>query len=99
LTYRIEYLPITQGHFQTLTARQISTILDAVREQLTYEPDTETRNRFPMRPNELATWELRIGNLRVYYDIETDPEPVVYVLAVGIKEGNKVRIGGELRGL
>lgn len=99
LTYQIQYLPITRNHFRFLTARQVSTIFDAVRKQLTDAPDVVTRNKFPMRSNDLATWELRIGNLRVYYDIETSPEPVVYILAVGVKEGNQVRIGGELRGL
>ena len=47
-----------------------------------------------MRPSPVAPWELRIGDLRVYYDVEEAPEPVVSVLAAGIKEGNQVRIGG-----
>ncbi len=49
-----------------------------------------------MRPNALAPWELRIGLLRAYYDIEDDPEPVVVVLAVGVKMRNRVRIGKEV---
>lgn len=49
-----------------------------------------------MRPNPLAPWELRIGTLRVYYDVEDEPEPVVYVRAVGVKERNRVRIGSEV---
>jgi len=49
-----------------------------------------------MRPNPIAPWELRIGNLRVYYDIEDEPDYVVYIRAVGIKERNKVRIGKEV---
>jgi len=49
-----------------------------------------------MRPNPIAPWELRIGNLRVYYDIEDDPECVVYIRAIGIKEENNVRIGKEV---
>jgi len=68
--------------------------LDTVDEQLTYQPTVETKNRKPMRPNPLAPWELRIGDLRVYYDVEEDPEPVVYINAVGIKERNQVRIAG-----
>lgn len=48
-----------------------------------------------MRPNPLAPWELRVGNLRVYYDVNEDPEPVVQIRAVGIKEHNELRIGGE----
>ena len=49
-----------------------------------------------MRPNPIAPWELRIGHLRVYYEVREDPEATVFVLAVGIKERNLVRIGGEL---
>lgn len=46
-----------------------------------------------MRPNPLAPWELRIGNLRVYYDVEEEPEPVVFIRAVGVKQRDRVRIG------
>lgn len=49
-----------------------------------------------MRPNPVAPWELRIGDLRVYYDIEKEPETVVLILAVGRKEHNRVHIGGEV---
>jgi mRNA-degrading endonuclease RelE of RelBE toxin-antitoxin system len=95
LSYRIEYSPDAEDHLQVLTARQQRIVLDTVEKQLTHQPTVETRNRKPMRPNPLAPWELRIGNLRVYYDVEEEPEPVVYVRAVGIKERNRVRIGKE----
>jgi len=49
-----------------------------------------------MRPNPVAPWELRIGNLRIYYDVEEEPERVVYILAVGIKKRNNVIIGKEV---
>jgi hypothetical protein len=55
----------------------------------------ETRNRKPMRPNPLAPWELRIGHLRVYYDVSMDPPQVITVRAIGVKIGNRVRIGEE----
>lgn len=48
-----------------------------------------------MRPNPIAPWELRVGTLRVYYDIEEEPEELVTVLAVGIKDRNRVLIGGK----
>jgi hypothetical protein len=32
----------------------------------------------------------------VYYDIEEGPERIVVILAVGIKERNRVRIGKEV---
>ncbi len=32
----------------------------------------------------------------LYYDVEEDPEPEVYIRAVGVKERNRVRIGKEV---
>ena len=81
---------------RVLTARQKAIVLDGVDDQLMYQPTVETKNRKPMRPNPVAPWELRIGNLRVYYDVEEDPEPLVYIRAVGVKEGNRVRIGRDV---
>jgi len=78
-----------------LTARQRTLVFDTVDRQLAYQPTLETRNRRPMRPNPVAPWELRIGNLRVYYDAADLPEPVVSIRAVGIKYRNRVLIGGE----
>ncbi len=48
-----------------------------------------------MRPNPIAPWELRIGDLRVYYGIEEKPENVVTILAIDIKDHNRVLIGGQ----
>lgn len=64
-------------------------------EQLSYEPTVPTRNRKQMRPNLLALWELRIGDFRLYYDVDEE-ESIVDIRAIGIKEGNQVRIGGEI---
>jgi mRNA-degrading endonuclease RelE of RelBE toxin-antitoxin system len=94
--YRIEYSPETEDHFQYLSKRQQVVVLDTVEKQLQFQPDIETRNRKPMRPNPLAPWELRIGTLRVYYDFEDSPERIVFIRAIGIKERNNVRIGKEV---
>jgi mRNA-degrading endonuclease RelE of RelBE toxin-antitoxin system len=96
LPYRIEYSPDAEDHLRTLTARQQAMVLDTVDRQLKHQPSRETRNRKPMRPNPVAPWELRIGNLRVYYDVEAQPEPVVYIRAVGAKLRNQVRIDKEV---
>jgi len=95
LSYQIEYTDAAIEHLQSLTTSQQRIVLDTVDEQLKYEPLVETRNRKPMRANSLATWELRIGNLRVYYDVEENTVSVVYIQAVGIKNRNRVRIGKE----
>lgn len=93
LTYTIEYSPETLVHLRGLTARQRATVLGTVEIQLAQEPTVETRNRKPMRPNPLAPWELRIGALRVYYDVEESPDRRVLIRAVGLEERNRVRIG------
>jgi mRNA-degrading endonuclease RelE of RelBE toxin-antitoxin system len=94
--YRIEYSPETEDHFQYLSKRQQVLVLNAIEKQLQFQPNIETRNRKPMRPNPLAPWELRIGALRIYYDFEDTPERIVLVRAIGIKERNNVRIGKEV---
>ncbi len=47
-----------------------------------------------MEDNALAPWELRVGDFRVFYDINVEEESVV-ILAVGHKVHNKLFIGGE----
>lgn len=69
-------------------------MLDAVDEQLSDQPDVETRHRKPLRPNPVAPWEFRIGDLRVFYDYD-EPNEVVTILAVGIKRHNALFIGDE----
>lgn len=95
MAYQIEYSDAAIEHLKVLTARQQRIVLDAVDQQLQYEPLVETRNRKPMEPNSLATWELRVDNLRVYYNVEGENIYVVYIQAVGVKIRNRVRIGKE----
>ena len=83
-------------HLRELTAGQRGIVLDTVTRQLEHEPDVAIRNRKPLRPNPLAPWELSIGDLRVYYEVTSGPEAVVSILAVGIREHERVRIGGEV---
>ena len=78
-----------------MSARQRATILGAIEQQLGHQPTVETRNRKALRPNPLAPWVLRVGNLRVYYDVEDVPERVVFVRAVGVKQRHRVMFGGE----
>jgi mRNA-degrading endonuclease RelE of RelBE toxin-antitoxin system len=96
LPYRIEYTRAALDHLRGLTARQRATVIDEVNQQLRYEPTVETQNRKPLRPNPLASWELRIGDLRVYYDVEEAPEQLVIITAIGIKRRNRVYIDREL---
>ena len=90
MAYQIEYSDAAIEHLKVLTARQQRIVLDAVDQQLQYEPLVETRNRKLMEPNSLATWELRVDNLRVYYNVEGDNIYILYIQAVGVKIRNRV---------
>ena len=96
MTHRIEYSLDAESHLKELTAHQRAIVIDQVERQLTYQPTYETRNRRPMRPNPIAPWELRIGRLRVYYDVGKSPDATVYIRAIGVKERNHVWIGREV---
>jgi len=98
VAYRIRLAKSTEKHFAQLTARQRAIVLSAVKVQLQYEPVRETRNRKPLRPNPLAPWELRVGALRVFYEVDAREPDLVNVLAIGIKRGNRLLVAGkELR--
>jgi hypothetical protein len=76
-----------------------SLIRAKVEEQLRKAPGTPTRNRKPLEtpaPFD-ATWELRFGSdnrFRVLYEID-EVKRTVNILAIGIKDRNRLLIGGE----
>lgn len=94
MPYTIELAASVKGQLLALTARQRSIILEAIEKQLVHEPLLETRNRKLRRPNPFAPWELRIGQLRVFYEVTVDEPEVVHILAVGQKKGDRLLIGG-----
>jgi mRNA-degrading endonuclease RelE of RelBE toxin-antitoxin system len=93
--FQVEYTPEAIEHLRGLGAAERSGVLDAVDRQLTHEPTTPTRNRKLLRANPVAPWELRIGHLRVYFDVKGAPGSVVTVRAIGRKVRSQVLIGGE----
>jgi len=94
VAYRIQLTKSAEEHFADLTARQQAIVLNAIKVRLRHEPTRETRNRKPLRPNPLAPWELRIGFLRVFYEVEALGSDLVNILAIGIKKGNQIFVSG-----
>jgi hypothetical protein len=92
MRFRIEYVPATIAHLKASAARQQSIVLDEVAGHLSVDPIIETRNRKLMRPNPLAPSELRLGSLRILRRRHRAGTRR-WVLAVGVKERNAVRIG------
>lgn len=92
MAHEIRFAASAKRHLKAFRGRERAVILAAVETQLSREPMVETRNRKRLRPNPLAPWELRIGDFRVFYDVEQSG--VVTVLAIGTKRGNRLRIEG-----
>jgi mRNA-degrading endonuclease RelE of RelBE toxin-antitoxin system len=96
--YDISYDPATKKQLRAIDSKYHSLIREQIEEQLLFEPDKETRNRKPLRqpaPFE-ATWELRFGpgnRFRVLYGIEQQHREV-QIQAIGVKEGNRLIVGG-----
>jgi len=66
---------------------------------LIHEPDVVTRNRKPVRAPAAfqAEWELRFGpnnRFRVFYQIDHASREV-RIVAIGVKERNRLFVGGE----
>jgi len=93
--YTVEFAESVEDHFGALTVRDRTTALAAIDRQLLHEPLKETRNRKPLRPNPIAPWELRVGQLRVFYEVVGADSGVLRILAVGRKRRNVLMIGGK----
>ncbi len=93
MPYVIEFAECVKEHFKSLSAYQRTSIYNSIQTQLIHEPLTETRNRKLLRPNPIAPWELRVNDLRAFYEIAAEEPNVVRVLAVGIKKGNQLFVG------
>jgi mRNA-degrading endonuclease RelE of RelBE toxin-antitoxin system len=93
--FRIEYTPEAVRHLARLTAHQSATVLDQVERKLRHQPTQASRNRKLLRANPIAPWELRVGELRVYFDVTEEPSRVLTVRAIGIKVRDRVLIGGK----
>ncbi len=97
--YQIIYDVEVRNHLAAIDRKYHALIRRTIEKQLSHQPDIETRNRKPLhRPSSLgADWELRLGphnRFRVLYRI-ADTVREIYVLAVGVKDGNRLVIGGE----
>src|SRR5262245_61515049 len=97
--FALIYDPEVREHLTAIESKYHSLIRTTIEEQLRFEPETATRNRKPLeRPVSLAArWELRLGpdnRLRVFYRVDIEGRQV-RVLAVAVKERNRLFLGGE----
>ena len=97
VSFTIIYGPSVREHILAIDKGEHSFIRDTILEQLSLEPNVETRNRKPLkRPSEQgADWELRFGDhnrYRVFYRFDLLKREV-RVLAIGVKDRDRLLIG------
>jgi hypothetical protein len=97
--FTLTFAPEALEHLDFIEPKHHGLLRRAIREQLTWVPTHETRNRKPLdqpAPFE-AAWELRCGpdnRFRVFYDVDRASR-TARVLAIGIKDRSRLLIGGE----
>src|SRR5260370_31595423 len=94
MEFEIQFSPHAREHVKALRKRDQQIILEAISVNLQHQPDIQTRNRKRLEENPLAPWELRIGDFRVFYDVDLTKSLVV-IVAVGKKKHNELWIGNE----
>ena len=97
--FTLVYDPQAAGHLDAIELKYHSLIRRTIEEQLEFEPETPARNRKPLeQPIALgARWELRLGpdnRFRVFYRVDAEQRQV-RILGIGVKERNRVFLGGE----
>lgn len=94
MKYAIYFAEDARTHLRQMSARERQVVLTGIIRTLEEEPTKESRNLKALRPNPLAKLELRIGTLRVFFEVDA-AEREVTILAIGRKEGNRLFIGGK----
>lgn len=97
--FALVYAPAVHDHLRAIDARYRLLIRTTIEDRLRFEPDRESRNRKPLRQPAVfdARWELRFGpgnRFRVFYEVDRENQEV-RILAIGVKERNRLTVGGE----
>ena len=97
--FTLVYADEVKDHLRAIEAQFHFVLETEIETQLLHEPDVETRSRKPLKRPIIfgADWELRLGpdnRFRVFYQVNTESREV-RVLAVGVKDRNRLYFAGE----
>lgn len=97
--YALIYAGAVKEHLRAIERKYRGLIQKAIEKHLQFNPGVKARNRKPLRQPAVyaADWELRCGpdnRFRVFYEINAENREV-HVLAVGVKDRERLVIGGE----
>ena len=90
----IQFSPQALDHLRYFPKRDQQIILNAIEVHLSDRADKQTRKRKKLEENPLAPWELRLGDFRVFYDIDMQNRLVI-IVAIGKKNRNVLCIANK----
>jgi len=81
MRYEIIFSPEAADDFKKISARERATIKDAIEHHLRYEPGKVSRSRIKrLKEMEFPQYRLRVGEIRVFYDIQKETVEVLAVI-------------------
>ena len=92
MPFQIRITDDAERQLRWLSVREQRILEAAILSRLEHQPTTPTKAVRALRPNPLAQFELRAGDLRLLYNVEGDE---VVILIVGRKDGNQLIVEGE----
>jgi len=93
MPFTIGFTPSANEDLLSYPVTQQRVIVDSIKRHLTHEANQETRRRKKLTDHPIAPWELRVGDFRVFYDIEE--ETVVKITAIGHKVHSDLFVRGK----
>jgi mRNA-degrading endonuclease RelE of RelBE toxin-antitoxin system len=94
--YTIDFSDTAEDDLLYLKKHEQNVIIDVIQKYLTFNPNLVSKRRKKLRPNNIASWELKEGVYRIFYDVDESIKEVM-IKAVGWKEHNKLYIRGKER--
>jgi hypothetical protein len=97
--FTLSFAPEAIAHLDLIESKCHGLLQRTIKQQLAHTPTEETRNRKLLdQPAPFgASWELRCGpdnRFRVFYEVDATAHEV-QILAIGVKDRNRLLIGGE----
>jgi len=92
MAFQITITADAESQWRALPVREHRLLEAAIQARLVHQPTTPTKAVKKLQPNPLAEFELRVGDLRVLYNVEGTE---VVLLVVGRKVGNRLIVEGE----
>ena len=91
MSYEVAITEVAEAQLRRLPIREQRIVEAAIMARLIVQPNVQTGAIKKLRPNPLAEYELRVGPMRILYNVEGMN---VVILLVGRKVGNKLVVDG-----